>query len=72
MDSNTLHKIDTVRAKVLENIQVNNEMYSKLVNEIGIQQYTLAEEFLFDAIFNSQTDDDYKYFLQECQERLKN
>lgn len=70
MNKNILNKIDIVRAKVLENIQLNDKMYAELVKEIGLKEYSLAEEFLFDAVFNSSSEDDYEYFLQECKKQL--
>jgi len=70
MNKDILNKIDIIRSKIIENIQLNDKMYAELVKEIGLKEYSLAEEFLFDAVFNSSLDVDYDYNLQECKKQL--
>jgi hypothetical protein len=71
MTNYQLDKIEKIRAKVIENQQITNKLYQELIREISLRQYSLAEEFLFDAIFNSSDEKDFQYFLQKCQDHLK-
>jgi hypothetical protein len=70
MTNNQIEKIERVRAKIIENQQINDNLYQELIYEFKLKQYSLEEEFLFDAVFNSPKQDDFNYFLQECQKRL--
>ena len=71
MTNHQLDKIERIRAKVIENQQNNDKLYKELIQDIGLRQYSLAEEFLFDAVFNSPDEKDYEYFLQKCQDQVK-
>ena len=70
MTNNQIEKIEKTRAKIIENQQINDNLYQELIYELKLKQYSLEEEFLFDAVFNSPEQDDFNYFLQECQKRL--
>ena len=71
MNTQQIDKIERERAKILENQQISDNLYEELLNDIGLKKHSLEEEFLFDAVYNSVKEDDFKYFLQECQNRLK-
>ncbi len=71
MTNHQLDKIERIRARVIESKQLNDKLYKEIIQDIGLRQYSLAEEFLFDAVFNSPDEKDYEYFLQKCQDQLK-
>ena len=71
MTNYQLNKIEKLREKIHNNQQIQDQLYREIIQEIGLKQYSLAEEFLFDAVFNSLDEKDYKYFLQKCQDQLK-
>jgi hypothetical protein len=71
MTNHQLDQIEKIRARVIESKQINDKLYQDLIQDIGLRQYSLAEEFLFDAVFNSSNEKDYEYFLQQCQDQLK-
>lgn len=70
MTNYQLDKIEKLREKILKNQQIQDQLYKEIIQEIGLKQYSLAEEFLFDAVFNSPDEKDYKYFLQKCQDQV--
>jgi hypothetical protein len=71
MTNYQLNKIEKLREKIHNNQQIQDQLYREIIQEIGLKQYSLAEEFLFDAVFNSPDEKDYEYFLQKCQDRVK-
>lgn len=71
MTNYQLDKIEKLRENILNNQQIQDQLYKEIIQEIGLKQYSLAEEFLFDAVFNSPDEKDYKYFLQKCQDQVK-
>lgn len=71
MNDEQTKKIKQVRTKVLENQEINNRLYSELREELGLQKYSRAEDFLFDAIFNSEKEADFEYYLQECRNTIE-
>lgn len=71
MNDDQIEKIKQVRIKVLENQEINNRLYSELREELGLKKYCRAEDFLFDAIFNSEKEVDFEYYLQECRDTIK-
>ena len=72
MNEQQLQKIKSVRAKVLESQEINNKLYAELREELALKKYSRAEEFFFDAIFNSEKESDFEYFLEECRRNLTN
>jgi hypothetical protein len=71
MTNHQLDRLEKLRAIVIASRQTNEALYGELIREIGLRQYSLAEEFLFDAVFNSPDEKDYEYFLQKCQDQVK-
>ncbi len=71
MTNYQIDKIERLRARIIESQQINNGLYNELLQELGFQHYSRAEQFLFDAIFNSPEEGDFEYFLQQCQDQLK-
>lgn len=71
MTNYQLDKIESLRAKIIEDQKINDGLYNELLQELGFHHYSRAEEFLFDAIFNSPEKGDFEYFLQQCQDQLK-
>lgn len=71
MNDEQTKKIKQVRTKVLESQEINNRLYSELREELGLKKYCRAEEFLFDAIFNSEKEADFEYYLQECRNTIE-
>ena len=70
MNDQQLEKIKKVRAIVLENQQLNDKLYQELINEIGLERYSIEEEFLFDAVYNSDQQDSFERSLHEFQKRI--
>ena len=71
MTNHQLDRLEKLRASVIASRQTNEALYGELIREIGLRQYSLAEEFLFDVVFNSPDEKDYEYFLQKCQDQVK-
>ena len=66
-----LNKIENLRTNIIESQQTTAKLYKELIQEIGLKEYSLAEEFLFDAIFNSPDEKDFEYFLRKSLEEVK-
>ena len=66
-----LEKIKRVRARVLESQQIQDKLYNELREEFGLKNDELAENFLFDAVFNSLDESDFEYFIGYFDSKLK-
>ena len=71
MENRQIEKIKRVRQIVLESQEFQDKLYSDLIQELGLQKHTLDEEFLFDAVFNSEKESDFEYFIGHFDSKLK-
>ena len=71
MNNKQIEKIKEVRTKVHEYQELSNKIYSELREELGLKKYSRAEEFFFDAIFNSEKEADFEYYLQQCRNTIE-
>lgn len=71
MNDEQTEKIKIARTIVLQYQERSNKVYSELLKELGLKKYCRAEEFLFDAIFNSEKEADFEYYLQECRNTIE-
>jgi len=64
MDKQILKKIERVRARIIESREINEKLYTKLVEELGLKSYSTDEDLLFDAVWNTSTQSDFERIMQ--------
>jgi hypothetical protein len=64
MNKTSLEKIERVRARIIESREINEKLYNKLVEELGLKGYSTDEDLLFDAVWNTSTQSDFERIMQ--------